>query len=105
MASDVIYKTPAEIIPYEADFTDLLPDDTALASTSTVTAVDDSNTDASATVISGATESGMIESFNIIAGTDGRDYTFTVTGIGLTTAAKREIIVEVRVRSKLQGAL
>ena len=105
MATDVIYKTPAEIIPYDADFTDLLPDDTSITAASTVTAVDDANTDASATVISGATESGMIESFNIIAGTDGRDYIFTVTGIGNTTTAKREIIVEVRVRSKLQGAL
>lgn len=106
MATDVLYKTPAEIITYKlADFTDLLPDDTAITAASTVTAVDDSGTDVSATVIANATESGMIEQCDIIAGTDGRDYTFTFTGVGDTTTDKREIVVEVRVRSKLQGAL
>ena len=102
MASDALYKTPGEEILHSVDFTDLLPDDTSVTASSTVTAVK-SDDSADATVIGTVSQSSMLLKAVLQAGTDGEDYTVTFRGRGNSTARDRDVIVEMRVRTKLQG--
>jgi len=99
MAHDVIYKTPADEILYSVDFTDELPDDTSVSSSSDVTAVDEAGTDSSATVVGTESQSGMSARAVLQAGTSGKDYTITFTGRGTSTSRDASKIVEMRVRS------
>jgi len=85
------------------DFTDELPDDTSVSSSSTTTAVDEAGTDSSATVVGTKSQSGMAQRAVLQAGTNGKDYTVTFTGRGTTTSRDATKIVEMRVRSTIQG--
>lgn len=102
----VIEKHPDAKVSFEEfDFTDELPSDAALNSgTSTVTAVDSSGT-AAASVVGTVTVSGMTLSAILQAGTNGEDYLVTFKAIGNTTAEVAVKQVEMRVRTKITGAL
>lgn len=104
--NQVIEKHPnAALLFDEFDFTDELPGDTALNSgTSTVTAVDAGGT-AAASVVGTVSVSGMILRAIVQAGANGEDYTLTFKAVGNTTAQVAVKQLEVRVRSKLTGAL
>ena len=104
MATEALYKTTGEEILHAVDFTDLLPDDASVTASSTVTAVK-SDDSADATVIGTVSQSGMELRAVLQSGTDGEDYTITFTGRGNSTGRDRAVIVEMRVRDQLQGAL
>ena len=105
MASDVLYKHPNDEILYAVDFTDDLPGDTTVSSSSSVTAVDSDNASATSTVIGTASQSGMEARAVLQAGTDGEDYTITWTGRGTTTSRDATKIIEMRVRAKRLGSV
>lgn len=103
---DVLYKHPNDEVKYTVDFTDDLPDDTSITAASVATAVDEAGTDASATVVGTVSQSGMSLSAVLQAGTDGKDYTITLTGRGTTTSRDSTKMVELRVRTtRGQGSL
>lgn len=104
--NSVIEKHPnAAILFDEFDFTDELPGDTTLNSgTSTVTAVDAGGT-AAASVVGTVSISGMTLKAVLQAGTNGEDYIVSFKAVGNTTAQVVVWQVEMRVRSKLTGAL
>lgn len=102
MAHDVIYKHPSDEVLYSVDFTDDLPDDTTVTSSSAVTAVDSAGASASA-VVGTVSQSGMLVKAVLQAGTNLEDYTITVSGRGGTTSRDSTKVVEMRVRSSLQG--
>ena len=102
MADDVIEKTPAEVIKYTKDFTDLLPNDTSIG-TSAASAIKSDGT--SAAIIGTVTDSGMIITVPINATTDGEDYTVTIQAPGGSSGETREWVLEVRTRSTLRGSL
>mgnify|MGYP001611990971 CR=1 FL=1 len=105
MANQVIEKHPAAVIRFaDFDFTDDLPDDTTLSASSTVTAVDAAGTSAP-TVVSTVSISGMILRAVLTLGTNGQDYTVTFNAIGGTTGHIIVKQLEMRVRTKLTGAL
>lgn len=103
MAHDVIYKHPSDEVLYAVDFTDDLPDDTSVTSSSSVTAVDSDGTSATSTVVGTTSQSGMSARAVLQAGTDGEDYTITFTGRGNSTSRDFTKIVEMRVRSTRLG--
>lgn len=105
MADEVIYKRPNEIYSYSYDFTPKLPLDAALTSPSAATAIDEAGTDVSATVLGTKATSGLTMTYPLIAGTNNKDYTITMKGIGATSADAREWVVEMRVRNKIGGTL
>jgi len=102
----VIEKHPnAAILFNDFDFTDELPGDTSLVTlTSTVTAVDAGGT-AAASVVGTVSISGMSLRAVLQAGTNGEDYIVTFKATGTTTSQVAVKQVEMRVRSKLTGAL
>lgn len=104
MANDVIEKTPSAVIRYDDfDFTDDLPGDTSI--TGAVTAINSAGTDASATVVGTVSVSGMSVRAVLQAGSNGEDYLVTFAATGVTTAQVAHKQLELRVRSKLTGAL
>lgn len=102
MATDTLYKIIAEEVLHAVDFTDLLPDDASVTAASTVTAVKSDNS-ADASVIGTVSQSGMELRAILQAGVDGEDYTITFTARGNVTLRDRSVVVEMRVREKLQG--
>jgi|RifCSPhighO2_12_1023870.scaffolds.fasta_scaffold97659_2 hypothetical protein len=106
MANKVIEKHPdAEILFDDFDFTDELPDDSALDSVnSTVTAVDAAGS-AAASVVGTVSRDGMSLRAVLQAGTNGQDYLVTFKAEGDTTEQVAIKQVEMRVRSKLTGSL
>lgn len=105
MADEVIYKRSAEIYSYSYDFTPKLPLDAALTAASAATAIDEAGTDVSATVLGTKAVSGLIMTYPLIAGSNNKDYTITMKGIGATSADSRDWVVEMRVRNKIGGTL
>lgn len=105
MADEVIYKRSGEKYHYEYDFTPKLTGDTSITSGSTVTATDEEGTDASSTVVANKAQSGMVLSADLIAGTDGKDYSVIYRGVGTTSSLPRDWVVEMRVRDKLGGVV
>lgn len=103
MAHDVIYKHPSDEVLYSVDFTDELPDDTSVSASSTVTAIDSEDASATSTVVGTTSQSGMNLRAVLQAGTDGEDYLVTFTGRGASTSRDSTKMVELRVRTKLQG--
>jgi len=99
MANEVIFKHVNDEHLHTVDFTDDLPDDTTISASSVVSAVDSGGT-ADATVVGTATQSGMVLSCPLIAGTNGEDYLVTFTGRGTTTSRDATKTVEMRVRNK-----
>jgi hypothetical protein len=99
MAHDVLYKAPNDEVFYSVDFTDDLPDDTSVSSSSDTTAVDEAGTDSSSTVVGTKSQSGMAQRAVLQAGTSGKDYTITFIGRGTTTSRDITKIVEMRVRT------
>lgn len=103
MPNGVIEKLPAAAIRFDDfDFTDDLPGDTSI--TAAVTAVNSAGT-ADATVVGTVDVSGMIVRAIVQAGTNGQDYLFDFKATGVTTAQVAIKQLEVRVRSKVTGAL
>ena len=103
MANAVIEKLPASAILFDDfDFTDDLPGDTAV--TGAVTAVDAGGTSAP-TVVGTVSVSGMSVRAVVQAGTNGEDYLLDFKATGVTTAQVVVKQLEVRVRSKVTGAL
>ena len=102
----VIEKHPdAALLFSDFDFTDELSGDTSLnAGTSTVTAVDAGGT-AAASVVGTVSISGMKLRAILQAGTNGQDYLITFKAVGTTTAHVAVKQVEMRVRTKVTGAL
>ena len=103
MATDVIYKTPNETISYSVDFTPLLAAADASLTAETVTAADSSGA-AITSVIGTVTKSGLTLTAPLQAGTDGEDYLVKFKATGNSSARVREVIVEMRVRAKIQGS-
>ena len=103
MAHEVLYKHPNDEVSYPVDFTEDLTGDTTISSSSVVTAVDSGGTDASSTIVTTPTRSGMILTSILKGGTDLEDYTVTFTGRGTTTSSDFTRIVELRVRTKFLG--
>lgn len=103
MANAVIEKIPAAAILFDDfDFTDDLPGDTSI--TGAVTAVDSSGTSA-ASVVGTVSVSGMVVRAVMQAGTNGEDYLVDFKATGVTTAQIAVKQLEMRVRSKVTGAL
>jgi len=103
MSNAVFEKTPAAAILFDDfDFTDDLPGDASV--TGAVTAVD-SDGAAVTSIIGTITVSGMTVKVVLQAGTNGQDYLVDVKATGVTTAQVAVKQVEMRVRSKLTGAL
>jgi hypothetical protein len=103
MAHEVIYKHPNDETSYPVDFTEDLTGDTSVSSSSVVTAVDSGGTDASSTIVTTPTRSGMVLTSILKGGTDGEDYRVTFTGRGTTTSSDSTRMVELRVRIKGLG--
>ena len=104
MSHEVIEKHPNDEFLHPVDFTDELPDDTSVSSSSAVTAVD-SNGDPATSVVGTVTQSGMSVRCVVQGGVDGEDYLYTFTGRGTTTSRDASKLVELRVRSKQLGVL
>ena len=103
MANAVIEKVPAAALLFDDfDFTDDLPGDTSV--TGAVTAVDSSGASASS-VVGTVSVSGMSVRAVVQAGTAGEDYLLDFKATGVTTAQVIVKQLEVRVRTKLTGAL
>lgn len=101
---DVVFKNSVAERTYTVDFTDLLPSDTTITAASAVTAVD--TTGAAVTSVLGTeSESGMVLTVVLKAGTDGEDYTITFKGIGTTTGRIETFMLEMRVRNTLSGVV
>jgi len=98
---EVLYKHPNDETSYPVDFTEDLTGDTSISSSSVVTAVDSGGTDASSTIVTTPTRSGMVLTSILKGGTDGEDYRVTFTGRGTTTSNDSTRMVELRVR--IQG--
>ena len=97
--------TDASTLFDDFDFTDELPGDAAInAGTSTVTAVDAGGA-AAASVVGTVSISGMILQAVLQAGTNGEDYLVTFKAVGSTTARAAVKQLEMRVRTKVTGAL
>lgn len=105
MADDILEKHPSEEVLYEADFTELLPDDTTISAASAVTAIDSSGIDASGTVVGTVTQSGMLLRAIMQAGVNFEDYLVTFVGRGATTLRDRVWLLEMRVRTEHRGNL
>lgn len=100
----VVEKTPDTELLFDLfDFTDDLPDDTALASNSTVTAVD-ADGESRKKVIGTVSRSGMILRAILKGGINGQDYVVNFSAIGQTTARQVTKQLELRVRSETTGA-
>ena len=103
MPNAVIEKIPAAAILFDDfDFTDDLPGDASI--TGAVTAVNSAGT-ADSTVVGTVSVSGMSVRAVVQAGTNGEDYLFDFKATGATTAQIALKQLEVRVRSKVTGAL
>lgn len=103
MANAVIEKIPAAAILYDDfDFTNDLPGDTSI--TGAVTAVDSSGASASS-VVGTVSVSSMSVRAVVQAGTNGEDYLLDFKATGGTTSQVVIKQLEVRVRSKVTGAL
>jgi hypothetical protein len=102
MADDVIYKTPGEVVEYVKDFTELLPNDTSIGSSS-ASAVDAGGSNAA--IIGSVTDSGMEVTVPINATTEGEDYTVTIIAPGGSSGETKEWILEVRSRKTRRGPL
>ena len=103
MPNAVIEKIPAAAILFDDfDFTDDLPGDTSI--TGAVTAVDSAGT-ANTAVVGTVSVSGMIVRAVVQAGSNGEDYLFDFKATGVTTAQIAIKQLEMRVRSKVTGAL
>ena len=100
---EVLYKHPNDETSYPVDFTEDLTGDTSISSSSVVTAVDSGGTDASSTIVTTPTRSGMVLTSILKGGTDGEDYRVTFTGRGTTTSNDSTRMVELRVRIKGLG--
>ena len=100
---EVLYKHPNDESSYSVDFTEDLTGDTTISSSSVMTAVDSGGTDASSTIITTPTRSGMVLTSILKGGTDGEDYRVTFTGRGTTTSSDQTRMVELRVRIKGLG--
>jgi hypothetical protein len=103
MATDIVYKTPNETISYDVDFTPLLAAADASLTGESVTAVDSSDA-AAASVVGTATKAGLVLTAPLQAGTNGEDYLVKFKATGNSSARVREVVIEMRVRSKIQGA-
>lgn len=99
---DILEKTPAEVINYTKDFTDLLPNDTSIG-TSSASAIKSDGT--SAAIIGTVTDSGMIVTVPINATTEGEDYVVTIKAPGGSSGETREWVLEVRCRGQWRGSL
>lgn len=99
MADEVIYKHANEEHSHPVDFTDELSADTTISASSVVAAVDSGGT-ATTSVVGTVSQSGMVLTAIMQAGTDGEDYLFTFTGRGTTTSRDATKTVEMRVRNK-----
>jgi hypothetical protein len=103
MPNSVIEKIPAAAVLFDDfDFTDELPGDTSV--TGAVTAVDSGGV-AAPSVVGAVTTSGMFVKAVVQAGTNGQDYLLDFKATGVTTAQIAVKQLEVRVRSKVTGAL
>ena len=103
MANAVIEKLPAAALLFDDfDFTDELPGDTSI--TGAVTAVDSAGVAASS-VVGTVSVAGMVVRAVVQAGTNGEDYLLDFKATGATTAQVAIKQLEVRVRSKVTGAL
>lgn len=103
MSNAVIEKVPAAAILFDDfDFTNDLPGDTSISGA--VTAVNSAGT-ADATVVGTVSVSGMSVRAVVQAGSNGEDYLFDFKATGATTAQVVIKQLEVRVRSKVTGAL
>ena len=103
MPNGVIEKIPAAALLFDDfDFTDDLPGDTSI--TGAVTAVDSGGT-ANTAVVGTVSVSGMIVRAVVQAGSNGEDYLFDFKATGVTTAQIAIKQLEMRVRSKVTGAL
>ena len=103
MPNAVIEKIPAAALLFDDfDFTNELPSDTSI--TGAVTAVDSAGV-AVASVVGAVTVSGMILRAVMQAGTNGEDYLADFKATGVTTAQVIVKQLEMRVRSKVTGAL
>ena len=108
MPDSVIEKHPdAQVLFDDFDFADDLPDDSELSTElSTVTAVDSSGAVARKVVrLEPITAGSMILKAVLKAGTNGEDYLVDFTAVGLTTARRIVKQLEMRVRTKVTGAL
>jgi len=103
MPNAVIEKIPAAAILFDDfDFTNDLPGDTSI--TRAVTAVD-SDGAAASSVVGTVAGSGMVVSAICQAGTNGQDYLLDFKATGVTTGQIAMQQLEMRVRSKVTGAL
>ena len=102
MADDVIEKTPSEVINYTKDFSELLPSDTSIG-TSSATALKSDGT--SASIIGSVTDSGMVVTVPINATTDGEDYLVTIVAPGGSSGETRTWLLEVRTRASWRGTV
>lgn len=103
MPNSVIEKIPAAAPLFDDfDFTDDLPGDTSI--TGAVTAVDSAGV-AAPSVVGTVSVSGMIVKAVVQAGTNGEDYLLDFKATGVTTGQIAIKQLEVRVRSKVTGAL
>lgn len=107
MADEVLYLRPGEKHRYAYDFTPKLGDtDTAInSSTSTVTATDEEDQDASSAVVGTVSKSGLILTADLIGATHGKDYLAVFRGVGNTSSLPRDWTVEIRCRKNIVGAL
>lgn len=101
---DVLYKHSSVTRSYPVDFTALLSGDTTITVGSTVTAINSAGAAVTA-VIGTVSQSGMILTAVLQAGTDGEDYRITFSGIGTTTGKTETFMLEMRVRNYLTGAV
>ena len=103
MPNSVIEKIPAAALLFDDfDFTDELPGDTSV--TGAVTAVDSSGA-AAASVVGTVSVVGMSVRAVVQAGTNGEDYLLDFKATGVTTAQVAIKQLELRVRTKVTGAL
>lgn len=102
----ILEKHPnAAVLFSDFDFTDELPSDSALnTSTSTVTAVDADGTSAPS-VVGTVSISSMSLRAIMQAGTNGQDYIVTFKAVGNTTGQAAVKQLELRVRTKLTGSV
>ena len=104
MADDILYKRPNEKISYDYDFTPKLQSDASLTSP-TVTAIDEEGQSATSTIVASSSASGLTLTGVLQGGTDGKDYLVTYKATGNVSGDIREWVLELRVRTYLQGVV
>ena len=98
MAHEVIYKHPSESLDIAVDFDEDLPDDSGLATTSSIASTDSAGVAATiAAKTTSTTSTTMI--ITLTGGINPEDYNVLAVGVGQTTAKKAVRLLNVRVRN------